>query len=295
MSFEVTQEIVEQLQQAIENCDVSFIQEHLKGVHAADVSLLLSELGVEQAKYVIHLLEKPVAADILSNMDKDTRDEFFEECELKEIASWLDYFESDDAANVLREMPTRVREEIILQMSNREKARNILDLIPFEEDTAGGLMAKELIKANVNWTIKQTLEEIRIQAQKVEKILTVYVVDDNDVLLGRVSVKQIIISKDDTLIKDIYVPDIESVQTFASPEEVVEIMQKYDLEAIPVVNANGQLVGRITIDDVVDIMKAQAEADQQIMSGITENVEVDDNVWVLSRARLPWLIIGMIG
>lgn len=295
MSFEVTQEIVEQLQQAIENRDASFIQEHLKGVHAADVSLLLSELGVEQAKYVIHLLEKPVAADILSNMDKDTRDEFFEECELKEIASWLDYFESDDAANVLREMPTRVREEIILQMSNREKARNILDLIPFEEDTAGGLMAKELIKANVNWTIKQTLEEIRIQAQKVEKILTVYVVDDNDVLLGRVSVKQIIISKDDTLIKDIYVPDIESVQTFASPEEVVEIMQKYDLEAIPVVNANGQLVGRITIDDVVDIMKAQAEADQQIMSGITENVEVDDNVWVLSRARLPWLIIGMIG
>jgi magnesium transporter len=295
MSFEVTKDIVQSLKDAIKRGNNQLIQENLHDVHAADVSLILAELSVEETKHIIHLLDKPVAADILSNMEKDLRDEFLDESEFKEIASWLDYFESDDAANVLREQPIRVREEILLHMTNKEKVKNILDLIPFEEDSAGGLMAKELIKTNVNWTIKQTIEEIRRQAQKVDKILTVYVVDDNEVLLGRVSVKVVILSKDDTHIKDIYIPDIHAVQTFSTPEEVAEIMQKYDLEAVPVVNVNGQLVGRITIDDVVDIIKEQAETDQQIMAGITESVEVDDTIWVLSRARLPWLIIGMIG
>jgi magnesium transporter len=203
--------------------------------------------------------------------------------------------DSDDGADVLYQMPIKRREEVIRSLENEEKASNILDLLRYEEDVAGGLMAKEMIRANVNWSVQQCIEEIRIQAENVEKVYSVYVVDDFDKLLGRVSLKRIILSNANTKVESIYDKDLVSVETYMENEEVASIMRKYDMEAIPVVNARGKLVGRITIDDVVDFITEMAEEERQMMSGISTGVEEDDTVWMISKARLPWLIIGMVG
>jgi magnesium transporter len=180
-------------------------------------------------------------------------------------------------------------------MTDREMASHIVELLRYDEDCAGGLMAKEIIKANVNWTIVRTIEEIRRQAENVEKIYSVYVVDDEDILLGRVSLKKIILAKSHTLIKDIYEEEIVFIESYRDQSEVAEIMQRYDLESVPVVNFQGKLLGRITIDDVVDVITEQAEEEMNLMSGISETVEEDESIWLSAKSRLPWLLIGMTG
>ncbi|MDH5598087.1 MAG: magnesium transporter, partial [Cyclobacteriaceae bacterium] len=185
--------------------------------------------------------------------------------------------------------------EVIAQIEDPEKEANIVDLLRYEADVAGGLMAKELIKANAKWTVVQTIEEIRRQAENVQKIYSVYVVDDHDILLGRIALKKIILSDDKTKISDIYDSEIISVQASMEEEEVVAIMRKYDLEAVPVTNLHGKLLGRITVDDILDVITEMADEERQLMSGITEDIEEDDSIWILTRARLPWLVIGVIG
>ncbi len=171
----------------------------------------------------------------------------------------------------------------------------VIDLLRYDENVAGGLMAKELIKARDHWTVVQCVEEIRKQAENVTKFYAVYVVDDSDKLLGKVSLQKLILSDPRTIVKDILEDDVVAVETYMEDREVAEIMSKYDLESVPVVNVQGHLVGRITIDDVVDVITEQAEEDRQLMSGITEDVEEDDSVWRNTRARLPWLFIGILG
>ena len=185
---------------------------------------------------------------------------------------------------------------MIALLKDREQARFIIDLMHYDEDCAGGLMQKELIKINVKQTVTECVEEIRRQAEDVEKVYSVYVVDDDGKLLGTVSLKKIILAKRGSKIQDVYEDDeIVSVQTYVAGEEVADIMQKYDLEAIPVINIQGRLLGRITIDDVVDFITESAQEDIQVMAGISEDVEEDDSIWLLVRSRLPWLIGGMVG
>ena len=238
------------------------------------------------------LLPEQVRADIISDLDTDIRADFLQTYQPSEVAEILDYTDSDDAADILNELPIKMREEVI---SHVEEPQDVMDLLHYDEDCAGGLMAKELVTANINWTVVECIEEIRRQAENVEKIYSIYVIDDNDVLLGRVGIKKLVLNPSNTKVADIYEPDVISVYSYQDEEEVANIMQKYDLEAIPVINVNKQLLGRITIDDILDVITEQAEQDIQAMAGISEDVEEDDSVWVLSRARLPWLLIGMVG
>ncbi len=295
MSAELTLELIDQLKEAVETRDKRFIIGALQNEHAVDIAEILDNLDTDSCKYIFTLLPDQLCADVLSQLEDDTRRDFLKVFSSKEIAHFMDYTDSDDAADILNGQPVKVREEALALMNHREKSNQIIDLLHYEDDCAGGLMATELVKANINWSVKQCIEEIRRQAERVEKVLTVYVVDDTEILLGRVSLKKLILSHDDTLVKDIYSRKIPTVQTYYEEEQVVEIMQKYDMEALPVVNVQGRLLGRITIDDVIDVITEQAELDRQIMSGISEDIEADDSVWMLSRARLPWLIIGMIG
>ncbi len=295
MSTEITAEFLEQLKEAIANRDKRFIIATLQNEHAVDIAEILDSFDTESCQYIFTLLPDKTCAEILSHLEEDTRRDFLRVFASKEIAHFMDFTDSDDAADILNQQPVKVREEVLALMNNREKANHIIDLLHYDEDCAGGLMATELVKCNINWTVKQCIEEIRRQAERVEKVLTVYVVDDQGILLGRVSLKKIILSRDEMLIKDIYIPEIATVQTYYEAEQVAEIMQKYDMVAVPVVNVQGRLLGRITIDDIVDVITEQAELDKQIMSGISEDIEADDSVWMLSRARLPWLIVGMLG
>lgn len=293
--FELTQEYLERFCEAVENRDDVFIQESLKLVRHEDVSTLLEEFSAEQSKYVLELLEKEVASDIIEDLDEDTRTKFLAAFNPKEIAGYIEVIETDDAADILNDLPVKVREEVIANIENSEKANYIIELLRYDEDCAGGLMAKELIKANVNWNVVQCIEEIRRQAENVDVIYAVYVVDDNDKLLGRVPLKELILAKSKAKIADIYNSEVISVYTYQKEEEIADIMQKYDLEAAPVINVQGKLVGRITVDDIIDVITELADQERKLMAGIAEDVEEDDSVWVLSRARLPWLVIGLFG
>ncbi|PIB37365.1 magnesium transporter [Reichenbachiella sp. 5M10] len=295
MDFELSKEFLERFTVAVENQEESFIQGTLEGVNPADITELLEEFDAEESKYVLELLDPQVGARVIVELEEDIQSRFLENFSSEETAKYIDNLDSDDGVNILNILPITKREEVIAQVENEEKAGHILDLMRYADDVAGGLMGKELIKANHNWTIQRCIEEIRKQAEDVKKIYSVYVVDDNEKLLGKVSLKKIILSEDNAKIADIYDEDIVSVETYVEEEEVVQIMQKYDLEALPVVNVRGNLVGRITIDDVLDVITENAEEDIQRMSGISADVEDDDSVWIISKARLPWLVIGLVG
>ncbi len=292
--FEVSQEMLAGLREALGRRDSSFILSSLKGLKPADISVLLHEFNTEDSKNVLDLLTLPVQSEIIRDLESETRRDYLRVYTSKEVAALVNNLDSDDAADLLSELPVKTREEVISGLE-KDLRHQVTELLIYEENVAGGLMAKELIKARANWSVVECIEEIRKQAENVSKFYAVYVVDENDLLLGRVSLQKIILSEPKTLIGDITDRDIVSVETYLEDKEVAEIMRKYDLESVPVVNVEGQLVGRITIDDVVDVITEQAEEDRQLMAGISEDVEEDDSVWKLSRARLPWLVVGRLG
>ena len=296
LPFELTKEFIEDIRLLIENQANEEILLKLDELFPADITSILIELTTEEAKYIVLLIDTKIAAEIISTLDTDDRKKFLKHFTSKEIAQYINVIDSDDAVDILNEQPVKVREEVIALLKDREQARFIIDLMHYDEDCAGGLMQKELIKINISQTVTECVEEIRKQAEDVEKVYSVYVIDDDGKLLGTVSLKKIILAKRGSKIADVYEDDeIVSVQTYASGEEVADLMQKYDLEAIPVVNIQGRLLGRITIDDVVDFITESAQEDIQVMAGISEDVEEDDSVWLLVRSRLPWLIGGMVG
>ncbi|MHA7102118.1 magnesium transporter [Roseivirga pacifica] len=295
VTFELSKEYLELVEQAIAREDASFIRETMDGVNPADISQLLDEVDGERAKYVLDVLNNEIGAEVIEELEEDTRRDFLEEFEPHEIAEYLVEMESDDAVDIINDLPVKTREQVIASINDPETAAHVQELMRYDEDCAGGLMAKEMIVANINWNVKETIEEIRRQIENVERIYSVYVVDDNYKLKGRVSIKKIILSGDRVKIQSIYDEDIIHVETYMDEEEVADIMQKYDLDAVPVLNLQGKLVGRITIDDIIDVITDQAEEDRQLMSGISSDVEEDDTIWAISKARLPWLIIGMVG
>jgi magnesium transporter len=295
MQSEITREFIDQIEDAIERRDVEFILSNMEEMYAVDITTVLYELNTEQSKYVMDVLPADVGAEILSDLDSDVRSNFLKNFTIEEIARYIGEMDSDDAVDLLNEQPVQRKEEIIALLEDQEHVADIVELLHYDEDCAGGLMAKELIKVNINWRVGQCIDEIRRQAEDVEKVYAVYVVDDRDKLLGRLSMKTLILCGDETPINKVYDADVISIESYKDEQEVAAVMQKYDLEAIPVVNIQGRLLGRITIDDVIDVIQEQAELSRQLMTGITENIEEDDSVFRLSRARLPWLMVGMVG
>ncbi len=294
--FELTKEFRDRFQEALNDRDEQFIRQSLEEVNAADITSLLYEFTSEESKYVLDLLPLPVRAEIIRDLEPDTRQQFLKVYEPHDIAQFINHLDSDDAADILNELPIKESEEIIA-LIDPEVRQQVVELLRYDENVAGGLMAKELIKARANWTVVQCIDEVRKQAENVGKFYAVYVVDDYDKLLGRVALQKLILSLTDpkTQVGELIEEDLVAVETYLPDTEVADIMKKYDLESVPVVNVQGQLVGRITIDDVVDVITEQAEEDRQLMSGISEDIEEDDSVWRNTRARLPWLVIGIMG
>jgi magnesium transporter len=295
MTFELTKEYLELIEKGISERNEKFLRTEMDELYPADISTILYELDTEPAHYLFSLLNTEIGAEILAEIDPDDRKQFLANFSSAEIARYIEVFDSDDAVDLLKEQPIQVREEVIGLLEDREQARFIIDLLPYDEDVAGGLMQKELVKANINWTVNECIEEIRKQAEDVEKVYAVYVVNDDQTLLGLISLKNLVLARKNTKIGNIYDEDIHYVETYRPVEEVTEIMQRYDLEAIPVVNIQKRLLGRITIDDILDVVTEKAEEDIQAISGITGEVEEDDNLWEQVKARLPWLIVGVIG
>jgi magnesium transporter len=295
MKFSLTNEFKEALKAGIDAKDIKFIKSSFENISPADISELLYEFDSIKSKYVLDNIDEETASKIITELDQDTRQSFLTYFDSFEIAKYLENIDSDDGADILSELTSEVRNKVILSIKDKEKAINLKDLLQYDDDVAGGLMAKEYVKCNINWKISQCINLIKKQAEKVSKIYSVYVTDDQGMLLGMVSLKDIIVTDDNSRIKDIYDNYVISVYSNMNEEDVAIIMQKYDLDALPVINKRGKLIGRITIDDVVDVITETAEEERQIMSGITSDVEEDDSIWKLSNARLPWLVIGIFG
>lgn len=295
MQFELSIEYLDRLKNAIALQEDEYIKEQLSELYPVDIALILNQLELEDANYIYDLLEEEQSADVLLEMDEEKREELLATFSTKEIAEQLDNMESDDAADVINQLPEEIQEEVLSQIEDIEQASDIADLMSFEEGTAGSLMAKELVSVYAHETVSACIDEIRRQTESVDVMYAIYVVDDNEKLIGMLSLKKLIISHPLALVEEIYDGDVISVRTSASSEEVAELIQKYDLVVLPVVDQLGRLVGRITIDDVVDVMREEAEKDIQLMSGITDDVDSNDSLWRLSRARIPWLLVGMCG
>ncbi|MEM8848146.1 MAG: magnesium transporter [Bacteroidota bacterium] len=293
--FKLTDELLAEIQQLIadhKNSDLRFM---MKEFHYADIAEIADELEVDEATYLIKLLDSEKTSDILAEMDEDVREAVLNNLSVKEIAGELEELDTDDAADIVSELPKDIVQKVISEIEDKEHAKDIVDLLRYDEDTAGGLMAKELVQVNENWNVLTCVKEMRAQAENVTRVHSIYVVDDEGKLKGRLSLKDLLTTSTKTHIKDVYIPKVDSVTVNEKGEEVAKIMSKYDLEAIPVVDEIGRLVGRITIDDIVDVIREEADKDYQLAAGISQDVEADDSIWELTRARLPWLILGLFG
>ena len=295
LQFKLTKDFIEEIQELIASDNREAVVNSLNKLHEADIAEILDVVSMEEAKYIFRLLEDERASDVLVELEEDIRLKFLKALSAKEIAEQMDNMDSDDAADIMAEMPEEKQEAVIQQIEDPQQAIDITSLMQYEENTAGAIMGTELICVNENWTTDQCIEEMRIQAEDVQYIYTVYVVDNDKRLTGMLSLKSLLFAKRGTLVKDIYIENVRSVNSDESTEEVASMMQKYDFVALPVLNPDRILIGRITIDDVVDIIQEEAEKDYQMASGISENVESSDSVFALTRARLPWLIVGLVG
>ncbi|KIO46011.1 magnesium transporter [Sanguibacteroides justesenii] len=294
--FELTNEFLAKLEEIINAKDKEGASKIVETLHPADIAEILEELDNKQAQFLFLLLDNELAGDVLAELEEDERKRFIESFPPEIIAKrFIDNMDSDDAADLVGSMSDEQQHEVLSHIEDLEQAGDIVDLLHYDEDTAGGLMGKELVAVNENWTVLTCLRELSRQAENIGEIFYVYVVDDDNVLKGRLSLKKMILSPTSTKINKLYNPDVIFVNTDETAESVGRIMQKYDLVAIPVVDSIGRLVGRITIDDVVDVIREEAEKDYHMMSGITQDVESSDTIWDQTKARLPWLIIGLFG
>lgn len=295
MEFKISKELILQLEDLIENNKEQEIYELFQEIHFADIAEIMEELSHEEAAYIFNALDSEQTAEILKELDEDLRNKILRNLTAKEIAEELDELSTDDAADIISELSQEKKEQVISELEDVEHAKDIVDLLRYDEDTAGGLMGKELVKVNENWNVLTCVKEMRAQAENVSRVHSIYVVDDEQRLKGRLSLKDLLTTSTKTPIGDIYIPKVDAVNVNTKDVEVARIMQKYDLEAIPVVDELGRLVGRITIDDIVDVIKEEADKDYQLAAGISQDVEADDSIFELTKARLPWLVLALFG
>ena len=294
-TFELSKEIIQEISQLISNKKNKEIKKKVKEIHYADLAEIINELNFQKSIYLIKLIDSDKTSDVLTELDEDVREKILERLSEKEIAGEIKELDSDDAADILSELSDEKQKKVISLIKDENITDNIRELLNYEEDSAGGLMAKELISVNENWSVLTCLREIRKQAKDITRVHSIYVLNKKNVLIGRLSLKDLITSPSKSKIKEIYIPKVDYVNVNDSADEVAKLMSKYDLEAIPVVNNKTELLGRITIDDIVDYIKDEAEEDYLLAAGISNDVEADDSILELTKARLPWLILGLFG
>ncbi len=295
MQFKISKELINQIEQLILAKNDDALGVLLNDMHHADIAEIFEELEAYEATYVFKILDSEVTAEILPELEDDLREKILRGLSAKEIAEELDELDTDDAADIISELSQSKKEEVISELEDVEHAKDIVELLRYDEDEAGGLMGKELVKVNENWTVLTCVKEMRVQAENVTRVHSIYVVDDENRLKGRLSLKDLLTTSTKTPISEVYIKKVDYVKVHTPNTEVARIMQKYDLEAIPVVDEMGRLVGRVTIDDIVDVIKDEADKDYQLAAGISQDVEADDSILELTRARLPWLVLALLG
>ncbi len=295
MEFKISKELITQIETLVQQNNIVELENILHEIHFADIAEIMNDLDTSEAIYIFNLLDSEITAEILLELDDEVRENILRSLSAKEIAEELDELDTDDAADIIAELPQFKKAQVISELEDVEHAKDIVDLLRYDENTAGGIMAKELVKVNENWNVLTCVKEMRLQAENVTRVHSIYVVDDEDRLKGRLSLKDLLTTSTKTQISDIYIKKVDYVRVETKDVEVARIMQKYDLEAIPVIDELDRLVGRVTIDDIIDIIKEEADKDYQLAAGISQDVEADDSILELTKARLPWLVLALFG
>ena len=295
MEFKISKELITQIELLVQQNNIVELETILHEIHFADIAEIMNDLDTSEAIYLFNLLDSEITAEILLELDEEVRENILRSLSAKEIAEELDELDTDDAADIIAELPQSKKAQVISELEDVEHAKDIVDLLRYDENTAGGIMAKELVKVNENWNVLTCVKEMRHQAENVTRVHSIYVVDDEDRLKGRLSLKDLLTTSTKTQISDIYIKKVDYVRVETKDVEVARIMQKYDLEAIPVIDELDRLVGRVTIDDIIDIIKEEADKDYQLAAGISQDVEADDSILELTKARLPWLVLALFG
>ena len=296
MEVKITKDFIEDLNESINQQNAKAVKEMLQDLHPADIAELFDELSTKEQSFVIDLLDNEISADILLELEEDDRRKFLKTLTAKEIAEdVINEMDTDDAVDVINELSDEKKDEVIAQLEDQEHAREIVDLLRYDEDTAGGLMGKELIKVNKDWSVITAVKQMRKQAEDFEEVFSIYVVDEDEKLLGTLSLKRLLTTSANTKVADVYNEKIQYVKTYTKDMEVAKVIEKYDLYEVPVVDELMRLVGVITVDDVIDVIREEAEENYQLAAGITQNVDSDDNILKLTRARLPWLLLALVG
>tara|TARA_B100001564_G_scaffold359844_1_gene383360 strand:- start:2229 stop:3581 length:1353 start_codon:yes stop_codon:yes gene_type:complete len=292
----INKDFIDNLVALIKNKEHKNIHKSLLNIHHADIAEIITNLSEKESQFLYENLNDETAALVLKEVDDEKRKILLSQLSAKEIAvDVIDNLESDDAVDVILDLSEKKKEEVLSHIENEDYANDLSKLLRYEENTAGSMMATELIKVNENWDTLECLKKMRKQAEFVKQVHTIYVVNNNNKLLGTMSLKRLLISNKETKVRDIINSDVYYVKTNTSNEEIANLMNKYDLIILPVVNEKQELLGRITIDDVIDVVKEEAEKDYQMASGIYEDIESNAGILTVTRARLPWLIIGMFG
>lgn len=296
MEVKITKDFIELLTERINQQNAKEVKEMLQDLHPADIAELFDELSTKEQSFVIDLLDNEISADILLELEEDDRRKFLKTLTAKEIAEdVINEMDTDDAVDVINELSDEKKDEVIAQLEDQEHAREIVDLLRYNEDTAGGLMGKELIKVNKDWSVITAVKQMRKQAEDFEEVFSIYVVDEDDKLLGTLSLKRLLTTSANSKVADVYNEKIQYVKTYTTDLEVAKVIEKYDLYEVPVVDELMRLVGVITVDDVIDVIREEAEENYQLAAGITQNVDSDDSILKLTRARLPWLLLALVG
>jgi len=299
MRFEVTEDFLDNISTAINENNIKWLEKQLKKLHSADIAGILNELNLEDGKKLYNFLEDKIAADALIEMEEDKRERFLASLTSAQIADHLDHLPSDEAADVIQELPDNVQDEVLreLEKDDAAQASHIADLLKYDENTAGGLMQKELVKVNMNKNMIDCVRELRKHADHIEDVYAVYVVDDADTLVGVITLKKVLTTSLRTKISDVYDPEVISVKTNMDAEEVAQVMEKYNLVFVSVVDGLGKLVGRITIDDVVDVIRKEETEDVQKMAAVQvlDEPYMSSSVWEVIKKRAGWLMILFIG
>jgi len=293
--FLLDKDTLELIKSLVEKREDKKLIRKLADVHYADIAEIAESLSIDDAVYLVKLLDSEKTADALAEIDEDFREKILIQLSAKEIAEEIEELDTDDAADLIAELPEERQEKVMSEISDSEHLKDIRELLTYEENTAGALMAKELVKVQEDLSVLKCVNEMRAQAEYVTRVHSIYVVNTKNKLIGRLSLKDLLTANSKAKVKDIYIPKVDFVDVEEDVEEVAKIMSKYDLEAIPVVNNKQELLGRITIDDIVDVIKEEADKDYQLAAGISNDVEANDTIFELSKARLPWLFLGLLG
>ncbi len=293
---EFDEDFLEKIKKIIEAHDEAAARRELEEMHPADIAELYQDLDLSQAEYLYRLLDGDKAADVLMELDEDDRRKLLSDMDPEEIARlYIDHLDTDDAVDLIQDLDKEDRDEVLSHIDDVEQAGDIIDLLKYDEDTAGGLMGTEMLVVNENWSMPECIKQLRMQAEDMDEVYYVYVVDNDDRLRGTLPLKKLITHPSVSKIKNVMETDPVAVKTDMPLDEVAIDFEKYDLVAMPVVDSIGRLVGHITVDDVMDRVRESSERDYQLASGLSQDVESDDTIWQQTRARLPWLLIGILG